>query len=60
MNRKEVLEERRCFITKVMFFLILLMFAGFMYIESNMLIDVVYFVAVLVLFVRFLLLKLYH
>ena len=60
MNHKEVVIERNCFFSKVLFFLVLLMFVGFMYIESNMWIDVIYFMAVLVLFVRFLLLKLYH
>lgn len=60
MNHKEVLEEKKSFLYKVIFFVILLMFAGFMYIESNMLIDAVYFGVVLILFIRFLIIKLYH
>lgn len=60
MNHKEVLKERKNFLYKVIFFVILLMFAGFMYIESNMLIDAVYFGVVLILFIRFLIIKLYH
>lgn len=60
MNRKEVLEERKSFLYKVIFFVVLLMFSAFMYIESNMLIDAVYFGVVLVLLIKFLIIKLYH
>lgn len=60
MNHKEVLEEKKNFLYKVIFFVMLLVFAGFMYIESNMLIDAVYFGVVLILFIRFLIIKLYH
>ena len=60
MDHKEVLEKRRNFLYKVIFFVILLLFAGFMYIESNMPIDAVYFGVILILFIRFLIIKLYH
>lgn len=60
MNRKEVINEKKSFILKVLFLLVLSIFAGCMYIESKMLIDAVYFGFVLVLLIRFIIMKLYR
>ena len=60
MNRKEVINEKKSFLLKVLFLLILLIFAGCMYIESGMVIDAVYFGFVLVILIRFLIMKLYR
>lgn len=55
----ELTGARKSFLLKVAFFIVLLFFAGAMYIESRMLIDAAYFVIVLALFIKFLILKLY-
>ena len=60
MNRKEILAQRKSFILKVAFLVLLLIFAALMYIESGMVIDAIYFIGVLIILIRFLTLKLYH
>lgn len=60
MHQSELMENRKGFLIKVAFFIALLMFIGFMYLESNMVLDAVYFVVVLALFIKFLVVKLYH
>lgn len=55
----ELTGTRKSFLLKVAFFIILLFFAGAMYVESKMLIDAVYFIIVLALFIKFLIVKLY-
>lgn len=60
MHQSELMENRKSFLIKVAFFIALLMFIGFMYLESNMVLDAVYFVVVLALFIKFLVVKLYQ
>lgn len=60
MYHTELTGERKSFFIKVIFFLSLLTIVGFMYLESNMLVDAAYFGIVLVLFIRFLIVKLYR
>ncbi|MEE0700264.1 MAG: hypothetical protein U0M66_06765 [Bacilli bacterium] len=60
MHQSELMENRKGFLIKVAFFIALLMFIGFMYLESNMVLDAVYFVVVLALFIKFLVVKLYQ
>lgn len=60
MHHTELTSERKSFFIKVIFFILLLILVGFMYLESRMVIDVVYFVVILCLFIRFLILKLYR
>lgn len=55
----ELTGNKKSFLLKTVFFVILLLFAGAMYLESRMIIDAAYFVMVLFLFVRFLIVKLY-
>lgn len=60
MNRKEVIEERNSTILKIIFFLGILTFIGLIYLESHLLFDAAYFVLVLIFFIKFLIIKLYH
>lgn len=60
MHHTELTSERKSFFIKVIFFVLLLTLVGFMYLESKMVIDVVYFVVILCLFIKFLILKLYQ
>ena len=55
----ELTGARKSFFLKVGFFVVLLFFAGGMYLESGLLIDAAYFVIVLALFLKFLIVKLY-
>ncbi len=60
MHRTELTGNRKGFFIKVLFFLALLSFSISMYLESHMIMDAVYFSIVLVLFIRFLRVKLYQ
>lgn len=60
MHRNKLIENKKSFILKVSFFLILLIFSMLIYLESRRVIDVLYFSVVLVLFIRFLSIKLYQ
>lgn len=61
MMRHNVLVKRsEGFISKTIFFLTLLTSIWFLYKESNLLIDAIYFIIVLVLFIKFLIIKLYQ
>lgn len=56
----ELTGKGKSFLIKIIFFLALLTVVGFMYLESKIIIDAVYFMIVLVLFIRFLIVKLYQ
>lgn len=60
MRHTKLIGDEKSFLMKVAFFLVLLLFIGFMYLESNMIVDAVYFGIVFTLFVKFLLVKLYR
>lgn len=60
MKLKTFSRDRKGFIYKTLFFVSLLIILAFTYFESKALIDVVYFIVVLAIFIRFLILKLYH
>lgn len=60
MNRKKISTERKSTFIKIAFLLSLLICAAFMYMESRLLIDVAYFAVVAVIFIRFIIVKLYH
>lgn len=55
----ELTGAKKSFFLKVCFFVILLLFVGGMYLESGLIIDAVYFIIVLSLFIKFLIVKLY-
>ncbi len=60
MNRKERRAEINSFIIKVLFFITILIAAAMMYIENRSIVDIGYFFVVFVLFIKFLIVKLYH
>lgn len=60
MHHKELIGNRKGFFIKVLFFLTLLTFSILMYLESHMIMDAIYFGIVLVLFIKFLRVKLYQ
>lgn len=60
VNRKKISTERKSTFIKIAFLLSLLICAAFMYMESRLLIDVAYFAVVAVIFIRFIIVKLYH
>ncbi len=60
MSHKETLEQRNSTLIKVGMFLSILLFAGVSFIESQSVLDAIYFIVVLILFIRFLWIKLYH
>ncbi len=60
MHRRELIGNRKGFFIKVLFFLTLLTFSILMYLESHMIMDAIYFGIVLVLFIKFLRVKLYQ
>lgn len=60
MHHNALTEDKKGFIIKVIFFLALLSLVALMYLESHMLKDALYFVVVLVLFIKFLIIKLYY
>ena len=59
-KRINLMEDRKSTRRKIIFFIGLLTFALVSYIKSGNIIDIGYFFAVLILFIRFLLLKLYY
>ena len=60
MRHNVNIEERKSFIIKIIFFIIILLFTLFMYFETKMIIDAVYFITIFALFIRFLWIKLYQ
>lgn len=60
MNREERVKRRNDILIKSAFFLVLLVSIGLIYLDSHMLIDALYFIGVLILFIRFLIVKLYQ
>lgn len=60
MHHNVIGKEKRSFIIKICFFLVLLLIVGLMYFESKRSMDLAYFVVILSLFLRFLVVKLYH
>ena len=60
MNRKERRAEINSFIIKVLFFITILVAAVMMYIENSSIVDIGYFFVVFILFIKFLIVKLYH
>ena len=60
VNLKRLNKNQRSFLIKVCFFIFLLVVVALLYLESKAIIDVVYFILILILFIRFLILKLYH
>lgn len=60
MHHNNLTENKKSVFYKAVFFLVLLTFALFIYLESNLLKDLFYFIIVFILFIKFLLIKLYH
>lgn len=60
MHHIELTGCKRSVQIKILFFLILLFFIGITYLESNSILDAIYFCIIAVLFIRFLFIKLYH
>lgn len=60
MRYNNLTDDTKSFINKVIFFIILLFFSGFIYLERGFLCDAIYFLAVLFFFIKFLIIKLYY
>ena len=60
MHHNVLTKEKKGFILKVLFFISLLLLIGFIYLDSRLLKDAIYFVVVFILFIKFLFIKLYH
>lgn len=60
MGHRETLEKRNSTLIKVGIFLSILLFAGISFIESQSILDAIYFIVVLLIFLRFLWIKLYR
>lgn len=60
MNHIDLMGDKKSFLLKITFFVVLLIFAFSMYLESQKLLDAAYLAVVMVLFIKFLLVKLYH
>lgn len=56
----ELINNRKSYALKIMFFLLLISFSMFMYLESRMITDIIYCGLVSILFIKFLTIKLYH
>ncbi len=59
INFKDVVNNKD-FIIKIVFFMALLISVGSLYLSSKLLIDIIYFIIVLILFFKYLWIKLYH
>ncbi len=53
-------ENKKSFVLKVLFFIIVLVIIAALYFESLHIIDAVYFSIVFLLFIKYLIMKLYH
>ena len=60
VNRTERRTEINSIILKVLFFMTILVAAAMMYMKSKSIVDIGYFCVVFVLFIKFLIVKLYH
>ena len=60
MSHRETLGKRNSTLIKVGIFLSILLFAGISFIESQSILDAIYFIIVLLIFARFLWIKLYR
>lgn len=60
MHHNALTGDKKGFIIKIIFFLALLSLVALMYLESHMLKDALYFAVVFVLFIKFLIIKLYY
>lgn len=60
MGHRETLEKRNSTLIKVGIFLSILLFTGISFIESQSILDAIYFIVVLLIFLRFLWIKLYR
>ncbi len=60
MHHDDIKEQRKSFCCKIAFFLTMLFLVGMTYLESGLMIDAFYFCIVLVLFIKFLIIKLYQ
>ncbi len=60
MHYNALTEDKKSFAFKIVFFLALLSLIALIYFESRLLIDAVYFAIVFILFIKFLIIKLYH
>lgn len=60
MHHNALTDDKRSFAFKIVFFLVLLSFIALMYLESGLLKDAFYFAVVLILFIKFLIIKLYR
>lgn len=59
MHGQEI-EHKKSFVLKILFFIIILAVIGTLYFESAHIIDIIYFSIVLFIFIRYLIMKLYH
>ena len=59
-HRIEMVGSIKSFVIKLAFFMALLALTGLMYLESHALLDAVYFIVILTLFIRFIIMKLYQ
>lgn len=60
MHQIEIVGSKRLFAIKAFFFLSLISFAIVMYLESKVMLDIAYALVVLILFMKFLKVKLYQ
>lgn len=60
MQHNNITDERKGNIIKIVFFLALLCSIAFIYFENGTIKDIFYFAIVFIMFIRFLILKLYH
>lgn len=60
MHHSTSTKDKKSLVVKILFFMILLSFIGLMYFESRLVKDAIYFAIVLIIFIKFLVIKLYH
>lgn len=60
MHHNALTEDQKSFLIKIIFFIVLLSLVALMYLESGMLKDALYFIVVFILFIKFLIIKLYY
>ena len=60
MHHNVLTDNKKAFYSKVLFFILLFVLSLLMYIESKLIIDAFYSLVILILFIRFLVVKLYQ
>lgn len=60
MQQNILIHSNKDFIEKVLFFICLLTGIAFLYIESKQILDLTYFVVVFIIFIRYIIMKLYQ